>query len=228
MAKTNQDIRDYMADHGVTQKTLAKLMGTNQSQICKKLNTELSQQEKEEWLNKIDSVSSVANECDEEVFVSIDPDEFIEETDEETVEDVSCSAKFQIGDRVKILSKSDKVGVVSDIWSSLVKAAMMYAVTDESNGHLGLYAEEQLEIAPLPIAHTFESVIDGNVAVVTMKATQGEKTWIYARGHAHILHDGEVGMAQAISYAARRMFESLDRKQENQIYFKGKETRDDN
>ena len=71
-----------------------------------------------------------------------------------------------------------------------------------------------------PTTYTFDSVIDANVAVVTMTAHQGNRTWIYARGHAHILHDGEVGMAQAVSYAARRMFESLDRKQENKIYLK--------
>ena len=97
----------------------------------------------------------------------------------------------------------------------------MYAVADESDGHMGLYAQDQLEPAPLPIDFRFEAHIDGNVAVVTMVATQGEKTWIYARGHAHILHNGEVGMAQAVSYAAKRMFESLDKKQDKQIYFKG-------
>ena len=83
-----------------------------------------------------------------------------------------------------------------------------------------MYSEDQLEPAPLPIDYSFETHIDGNVAVVTMIATQGEKTWVYARGHAHIIHDGEVGLAQAISYAARRMFETLDKKQPNQIYFK--------
>jgi DNA-binding XRE family transcriptional regulator len=50
--------------------------------------------------------------------------------------------------------------------------------------------------------------------------SQGEKSWVYARGHAHILHNGEVGMAQAVSYAAKRMFESLDKQQENKIYAK--------
>ena len=62
--------------------------------------------------------------------------------------------------------------------------------------------------------------MENNVAVVAMIATQGEKTWVYARGHAHILHDGEVGMAQAVSYASKRMFESLDTKNGNRIYFK--------
>lgn len=95
----------------------------------------------------------------------------------------------------------------------------MYAVNLE-NGSRGLYAENQLEPAPVPITYSWEAHIDGNVAVVTMNATQGEKTWVHSRGHAHILHDGEVGMAQAVSYAARRMFEALDTKNKDRIYVK--------
>jgi hypothetical protein len=96
----------------------------------------------------------------------------------------------------------------------------MYAIENEDDGYCGMYAEDQLEPAPLPIDYSFEARIDVNVAVVTMIAKQGDKTWVYARGHAHILHDGEVGMAQAVSYASKRMFESLDKKQDKQIYFK--------
>ena len=139
-----------------------------------------------------------------------------EETKEEVAE---LTTKFQIGDQVKIPSKSLIIGTVSDIWSSFAKQSVMYAV-DTEDGRCGLYEENQLEPAPLPIDYSFEAHIDGNVAVVTMIATQGEKTWVYARGHAHILHDGEVGMTQAVSYAAKRMFESLDTKNKNRIYFK--------
>ena len=221
MLKANQDIRDYMADNGVTQKMLANAMNVSQFTISKKLQTELTQQDKEEWLNQIDAIASDANEtlavtddlCDEYE----DCTEYIQE-DEQA--DVSVSTKFQIGDRVKIPSKANKIGTVSDIWSSLAKAVLMYAVENEDDGYCGMYSEDQLEPAPLPTDYRFEAHIDGNVAVVTMIATQGEKTWIYARGHAHILHDGEAGMAQAVSYAARRMFEVLDRKQENPFYFK--------
>lgn len=209
MTKANQDIRDYMADHGVSQRDLAAEVGVSQYLIYKKLQTELSPKDKEMYLNMIDAIA--AQRLPEE--------ECIEETDETT--DVSCCTKFQIGDRVKIPSKQDVFGNVSDIWSSLAQDRTMYEVTLEGNGNKGLYAENQLEPAPIPINYTFEAHIDGNVAVVTMNATQGEKTWIYSRGHAHILHDGEVGMAQAISFAARRMFESLDKQQENKIYVRG-------
>lgn len=224
MMKANQDIRDYMADHCVTQRDLAAEAGVSQFSINKKLQTEMSQKDKEVYLNLIDAIAQRRDEA-------LACDELVEETtptDEVGIEDVSVSTKFQIGDRVKIPSKANKTGIVSDIWSSLAKAVVMYTVENEDDGYCGMYSEDQLEPAPLPTTYSFGAHIDGNVAVVTMNATQGEKSWVYARGHAHILHDGEVGMAQAISYAARRMFESLDRKQENPFYFKPRGTSDDN
>lgn len=209
--KANQDIRDYMEDHCVSQKNLAKEMGVAQYSVWKKLQTEMCPKDKEFYIASIDAVAAKVNQN----FVNEALAEEPEEIEEESV------TKFQIGDRVKIPAKQDVFGAISDIWSSLAQDRTMYEVTLEGNGSKGLYAENQLEPAPIPISYSFESHIDGNVAVVTMSATQGEKTWIYARGHAHILHDGEVGMAQAISFAARRMFESLDKKQENKIYVRG-------
>ena len=205
---TNQDIRDYMEDQGVGQQALAKQMGFAKSTICVMLQKELTQKEKEEWLRHIDAVAA-ANRG------TVAQEETVEET-----EDVSTGPKFQMGDRVKIPSKANTIGTVCDIWHSLVQIKLMYAV-DVEGGIRGLYAEEQLEPAPIPIEYTFSATVENNVAVVCMIATQGEKTWVYARGHAHILHDGEVGMAQAVSFAAKRMFESLDSKQENKIYLKG-------
>lgn len=227
MVKANQDIRDYMADHCVTQRDIAAEVGVSVFTINKRLQTEMSQQEKEQYLNMIDSIAadragSTNDDIIEEKLVLIlneDEDEAAP-TEDEVTEDVSCSTKFQIGDRVIIPSKANKVGIVSDIWSSLAKQSVMYAVENETDGYCGMYNEFQLKLEPLPIDYSFEAHIDGNVAVVTMNATQGEKTWVYARGHAHIIHDGAVGMAQAISYAARRMFEVLDKKQDKQIYFK--------
>lgn len=203
----NQDIRDYMEDQGVSQQALATQMGFAKSTICVMLQKELSQKEKEEWIHHIDAVAAAKRvTCEVEAV--------------EEAADVSTGPKFQMGDRVKIPSKANTIGTVCDIWHSMVQSKLMYAV-DIEGGIRGLYAEEQLEPAPIPIEYTFSATVENNVAVVCMIATQGEKTWVYARGHAHILHDGEVGMAQAVSFAAKRMFESLDAKQDNKIYLKG-------
>lgn len=175
------------------------------------LSAELTSTNKEIYLNAIDAIVRDANKTFAEEVLAEEPEE---------TEDVTCTTNFQIGDRVKIPSKSETVGIVTDIWASMAQNRTLYEVTYEGNNTKGLYAEDQLEPAPNPTTYTFETKIDGNVAVVAMIAKQGDDTWVYARGHAHILHNGEVGLAQAISYAARRMFESLDTKQETRIYFK--------
>ena len=226
MTKVNQDIREYMADRCVSQRDISKQMGISQYKVCMMLKSELSQNEKDNILNHIDAIVADRADADDVVTadINVEIEDEIEDVEEEISEeegsdDVTVSTKFQIGDRVKIPSKHLTIGIISDIWHSLAQNNLMYAV-DTEGGNRGLYSENQLEPAPLPIEYSWEAHIDGNVAVCIMNATQGDKTWIYARGHAHIIHDGEVGMAQAISYAARRMFESLDKKQDKKIYFK--------
>ena len=212
---TNWDIREYMKDHGVTQTQLSMQIGKVQSRISAMLNEEMSEKEKEEFIRHIVAiVEARKTQCLEET-----PEE-VEKTEEPAHEVVTTATKFQLGDRVKVATRHSILGTISDIWRSVVQDRPLYAVVLE-NGSKGMYAENQLEPAPVPITYSWEAHIDGNVAVVTMNATQGDKTWVHSRGHAHILHDGEVGMAQAVSYAARRMFETLDKKQPNQIYFKG-------
>ena len=215
--KANQDIRDYMADHCVTQRDLAAEVGVSVFTINKRLQTEMSQKDKEQYLNMIDSIAAERT-CG--VAEDVSAENYTEDiTVDEPVEE-SSYPKFQIGDRVKVPSRVGKVGLVVDIWISVANATVMYAVEYEDDGYHGMYSEDQLELEPIPVEYRFEISIEDNAAVVAMIATQGEKSWVYARGHAHILHDGEVGMAQAVSYASKRMFESLDRKQDKQIYFK--------
>lgn len=222
----NQDIRQYMADHCISQRALATKMGIGVMKVNNMLKAELPQKEKEGLLQYIDAIAEErktrhdepAMEDEEVVEVTEDQEAVQVEETEAPVEPIYTN-QFQVGDRVKIPSKENKIGTVGDIWASLTQGKVMYAV-DIEGGIRGLYAEEQLEVAPIPIDYSWQCHIDGNVAVATMIAKQGEKEWIYARGHAHIIHDGAVGMAQAVSYAARRMFESLDKQQANRIYLK--------
>lgn len=230
MYTANQDIRDYMADHGVSQRMLAAYLNTNQTRISTMLRKELSESDKQYIIRCIDAISNTPAikeykpSCKSEETEEVEEIEEVEEAQdveeaEEVEETTTVSAKFQIGDRVKIPSKSLVIGIVSDIWHSLLQNKMMYAV-DVEGGSRGLFREDQLEPAPLPIEYSFSATIENNVAVVCMIAKQGEQTWVHARGHAHILQDGAVGEAQAVSYAAKRMFESLDTQQKNRIYFK--------
>lgn len=230
MEKANQDIRDYLEDHGVTQKEMGERLGFKEFKISRIMSRELPESEKEKLIGIIDVICRERYElykfC-EEVKPVENPQEPASEavqdnSEEEPVVPGDVGYRFKVGDRVKLPSKKEQIGTVSDIWSSLVQSCVMYAV-DTEGGHRGLYMEDQLEPAPIPITYTFSVTLENNVAVVAMIAHQEEKTWVYARGHAHILHDGETGMAQAVSFAAKRMFESLDTMNQDKskrIYFK--------
>jgi len=215
MKKANQEIRDHMISNHVSQRDLAARMGMAASTLNKMLATELPKDDKSGLLTVIDSIAAErsAKKNDAPSVGGVQTADNVCEIEQKP------TYKFQIGDRVKIPAKSLSVGVVVDIWCSILKENAMYAV-DMENGTRGLYVEDQLEPAPIPIEYDFGAHIDGNVAVVTMNATQGDNSWVVARGHAHIIHDGAVGMAQAVSYAARRMFEALDKQQDKKIYFK--------
>lgn len=228
--KPNQDIRDYLEDHGVTQKAMGARLGYSEFKISKIMSRELPESEKEKLIGIIDAICQERDTPyeiseDDKPFVNLEEpasEAVVPDTGEDEESVVPVGYRFKIGDRVKLPSKKEQIGTVSDIWSSLVQSCVMYAV-DTEGGHRGLYMEDQLEPAPIPITYTFSITLENNVAVVVMTAHQEEKSWVYARDHAHILHDGEAGMAQAVSFAAKRMFESIDTMNQDKskrIYFK--------
>lgn len=159
MEKANMDIRQYMEDNGVSQRMLAAELGVSQYWVNKHLKNELSQKDKENITAHIDAIIANRNEsCDENCVES-------QESDQPEIP--PCAMAFKIGDRVKIPSKALRMGIISDIWNSLKTSIVMYSV-DMEDGTRGMYAENQLEAAPLPIEYSFKSVIDGNTAIVTM------------------------------------------------------------
>lgn len=68
-----------------------------------------------------------------------------------------------------------------------------------------IFSEAELEIAATPEAeHSYEFKFDivGNV-VIAMMYSDGEEI---ARGHGHLIHSGEIGIAQAASYALKKIY----------------------
>ena len=58
--------------------------------------------------------------------------------------------------------------------------------------------------------YSVDIAIDEGVVVCNIYEVIGSSKQHAARGHAHILHNGVVGIAQAVSYAARRAFMSIN------------------
>lgn len=113
---------------------------------------------------------------------------------------------FKIGDRV---ITEDGTGRVEDIFHGVTCCA--YAVVVDGKGGM-LFFEDELKPAPIEKEYSMDIKIDiaQNIVIATLYEDCGEaiKKPI-KRGHGHIIHDGALGVAQAASYACRRMYESL-------------------
>ena len=79
--------------------------------------------------------------------------------------------------------------------------------------------EKEFERVESP-AYRCDVEIADNVVVVRLLDASGDEV---ARGHGHIIHEGALGIAQAVSYASRRVLYVLDDKQPEgqKIYAKG-------
>ena len=56
MEKANQDIRDYLEDHGVTQKEMGERLGYAEYKISRIMSRELPESEKEKLIGIIDVI----------------------------------------------------------------------------------------------------------------------------------------------------------------------------
>ena len=74
------------------------------------------------------------------------------------------------------------------------------------------YPEDTLELIPEEkVTYRYEFEFLDNVVVAMLYETDSngvEKK--IARGHGHIIHEGQIGIAQAASYAVKRIYEALN------------------
>ncbi len=122
------------------------------------------------------------------------------------------AAKFNIGDRVKVLP-NEEFGVITDIMFSARLKCNLYEIGHENDsGVYGTFTACDLEPAPISKEYSVDIQIDvaQNVVIATLyeECDENIKTPL-RRGHGHIIHDGALGVAQAASYACRRLYESI-------------------
>lgn len=136
--------------------------------------------------------------------------------------------KFKIGDRVKVKEYSDipenyrtkgiarlhgKVGTVTDKLYSETNGDFLYRVHFDGYERPSnvLWTDKQLYILiKKPIEYKFEFETCDNVVVARFyEMEEGSKTEI-ARGHGHIIHEGDLGIVQASSYALKKIYEKMN------------------
>ena len=122
---------------------------------------------------------------------------------------------FNIGDSVKV-KQTKEIGVITDKMYSERKECHMYVIKPDNGGRSFMRNEDEIEPNRKEAEYIVETQIADNVVVgIIYEVIDGMKTEV-CRGHAHIIHEGAEGIAQACSYAYKRAFSSID----TGIYFK--------
>lgn len=137
--------------------------------------------------------------------------------------------EFNINDRVRVRQYDDipevlrnrglgksagKDGEIVDIMWSNAREAYVYRIqfdgcdmpsrTDFIEGTFDLISE--LEKAE----YTYEFEYAENLVIARLYEIKGDAKKLIARGHGHIFHDGVLGIAQAASYALKRIYKDLE------------------
>lgn len=113
-------------------------------------------------------------------------------------------AKFRIGDRVRCGTVD---GTIADVFSGNDSTA--YGVDFGRHG-VSLYFEEELELIPeKKFSMQINIDIANNVVIASLYEVVDPNMRPIAKGHGHIIHEGELGIAQAASYACMRLYKSM-------------------
>ena len=139
--------------------------------------------------------------------------------------------EFQIGDRVRVKEYSDIpeglrtkgvarlhgcVGTIVDKLYSEGNQGYVYSIQldDYEVKSKKMWRAEMLEPCDEEVSYGFEfEYLDNVVVAIFYEYGEDSKTEI-ARGHGHIIHEGAVGIAQAASYALKRLYFKMTDKED--------------
>lgn len=136
--------------------------------------------------------------------------------------------ELKIGDRVKvkeyaqipedlrtkaIAAMSGDVGTVVDKLYSEYNEGYVYRVKFDVCDKISskMWTEDFLDkFEEHPTEYKYEFVVEDSVVVAFLYEIVGDKKTLIARGHGHIMHNGALGIAQASSYALKRIYMDLN------------------
>lgn len=122
-------------------------------------------------------------------------------------------AEIKIGDIV-VVKGSGKRGKVADLFRSddaKSGCALLFNVEMDS-GEFEFYYADEVELYQLKKEYTVSVDVLENVVVATVYEADENGTREVAKGHGHTIHMGLLGVAQALSYASRRILMDVDTK----------------
>jgi hypothetical protein len=145
-----------------------------------------------------------------------------------TRRDIRMPNIYNIGDRVVIRAYEDtpvesrtkgmarlsgKKGTIVDKLYSECFDGFVYTIKfdDFDMPSKKLWTEEMLYILKeIPVRYEYEFDYLEDVVVARLCEVKGEEKTEIERGHGHIIHEGALGIAQAASYALKKIYEKMN------------------
>ena len=131
-------------------------------------------------------------------------------------------SEFVIGNRVRVKDYHDipeeyqsqgiskmcgELGTIEDVFYSEAKKCNLYVIQfDNYVRSTKLWRAELLEEVNEAVTYGYEFDFCDNVVIAILYEFREESKTEIARGHGHIIHEGAVGIAQAASYALKRIY----------------------
>ena len=118
---------------------------------------------------------------------------------------------MNIGQRVR--NAYGEVGTIIDRMYSEVEKEYYYSVKLDSRGEDEggqLYLADEIEIVEDKVEYNVETEILPNVCVIKVFKTVDGKKEEVSRGHGHIIHEGDLGVLQALSYGFKKAYEKIN------------------
>ena len=118
-------------------------------------------------------------------------------------------AKFKIGDRVRY--HGNLTGKITDILERKATSRFLYEVIADGRDNPSncLVKEEDIELLRKEYSMQISIDIAENVVIASLYEVVGPNMRPVAKGHGHLIHEGEYGIAQAASYACMRLYKSV-------------------
>jgi len=131
-------------------------------------------------------------------------------------------SKFKIGDRVSVKNYKDipeefqskgiarmcgERGVVEDVFFSEANSSNLYIIKfDNFEKSTKLWHQDMLNKVENRVTYFYEIECLDNIVLARFYETHDDNRVEIAKGHGHIIHEGALGVAQAASYALKRIY----------------------
>ena len=103
-----------------------------------------------------------------------------------------------------------EIGTIADVFYSEANKCNLYVIQfDNFVNSTKLWRSELLEEVNEDVSYGYEFDICDNVVIAILYEYKEDSKTEIMRGHGHIIHEGAIGIAQASSYALKKIYYKL-------------------